>query len=198
MATRVRKTNTEQRILDTAAGLFHRHGLRGVGVDQVIADSGVAKSTLYAHFRTKDDLIAAYLRRTDESWMGRLQEAAEAAGDEPAQQLVGLFDALLASFDRHGFFGCPFISAAVEAELDSKAHAATVAHTRRRQEWLTGLAGAAGAAEPAALAAHLGLLIDGALASGRLLQDRAVVDAAKAAARAAIQAQSTRNTTTAT
>ncbi|MDT0390832.1 TetR/AcrR family transcriptional regulator [Streptomyces dubilierae] len=198
MATRVRKTNTEQRILDTAAGLFHRHGLRGVGVDQVIADSGVAKSTLYAHFRTKDDLIAAYLRRTDESWTGRLQEAAEAAGDEPAQQLVGLFDALLASFDRHGFFGCPFISAAVEAELDSKAHAATVAHTRRRQEWLTGLAGAAGAAEPAALAAHLGLLIDGALASGRLLQDRAVVDAAKAAARAAIHAQTTRNTTTAT
>ncbi|KOV97452.1 MULTISPECIES: TetR/AcrR family transcriptional regulator [unclassified Streptomyces] len=197
MATRVRKTNTEQRILDTAAGLFHRHGLRGVGVDQVIADSGVAKSTLYAHFRTKDDLIAAYLRRTDDSWMGQLQAAAEAAGPDPAQQLVGLFDALQASFDRHGFFGCPFISAAVETELDSKAHAATVAHTRRRQEWLTSLAGAAGAAEPAALAVHLGLLIDGALASGRLLQDRAVVDAAKASARAAVLAHAAQDTATA-
>ncbi|MCF2540863.1 MULTISPECIES: TetR/AcrR family transcriptional regulator [Streptomyces] len=197
MATRVRKTNTEQKILDTAAGLFHRHGLRGVGVDQVIADSGVAKSTLYAHFRTKDDLIAAYLRRTDESWMGRLQTAAEAAGPDPAEQVVGLFDALLASFDRHGFFGCPFISAAVETELDSKAHAATVAHTRRRQEWLTGLARAAGAAEPAALAAHLGLLIDGALASGRLLQDREAVDAAKTSARAAVAAHTAHNTATA-
>jgi AcrR family transcriptional regulator len=188
MVTRTRKTNTEQKILDTAAGLFHRHGLRGVGVDQVIAESGVAKSTLYAHFRTKDDLIAAYLRRTDDSWMGQLQTAAEAAGADPAQQAVGLFDALLASFDRHGFFGCPFISAAVEAEAGSRAYAAAIAHTRRRQEWLTGLAGAAGAVEPAALAVHLGLLIDGALASGRLLQDRAVVDAAKASARAAVQA----------
>src|SRR5882757_6577720 len=111
MATRVRKTNTEQKILDTAAGLFHRHGLRGVGVDQVIAEAGVAKSTLYAHFRTKDDLIAAYLQRTDDSWMQQLQAAAAAAGPDPAQQVIGLFDALLASFDRHGFFGCPFISA---------------------------------------------------------------------------------------
>lgn len=188
MATRVRKTTTESRILDTAAELFHRHGLRGVGVDQVIADAGVAKSTLYAHFRSKDDLVAAHLSRTDESWMGRLQAAAEAAGPEPADRLVGLFDALLASFDRHGFFGCPFISAAVEAEPDSRAHEATVAHLRRRQDWLTGLAREAGAAEPEALAAHLGLLVDGTLAAGRLLQDRAVVDAAKAAARTAVSA----------
>ncbi|MEU0650624.1 TetR/AcrR family transcriptional regulator [Streptomyces albogriseolus] len=164
-------------------------------MDQVIADPGVAKSTLCTHFRTKDDLIAASLRRTDESWMGRLQEAAEAAGAGPAQQLVGLFDALPASFDRHGFFGCPFISAAVEAELESKAHAAAVEHTRRRQEWLTGLAGAA---EPAVPAADLGLLIDGAPASGRLPQDRAVVDAAKTAARAAILARTVQNPTTAT
>lgn len=157
----------------------------------------MAKSTLYAHFRSRGDLIAAYLRRTDESWMGRLGAAAEAAGSDPAEQVVGLFDALLASFDCHGFFGCPFVSAAVEAELDSKAHAATVAHTRRRQEWLTGLAGAAGAAEPAALAAHLGLLIDGALVCGRLLQDRAVVDAAKSSARAAVAAHTAHNTATA-
>jgi AcrR family transcriptional regulator len=195
MATRIRKTNTEQKILDTAAGLFHRHGLRGVGVDQVIAESGVAKSTLYAHFRTKDDLIAAYLQRTDDSWMQQLQAAAEAAGPDPAEQVMGLFDALLASFDRHGFFGCPFISAAVEAEPGSKAHAATSAHTRRRQEWLTGLSATAGAAEPAALAAHLGLLIDGALASGRLLQDRTVVDSAKASARAAVHAHTAQSTT---
>ena len=55
-----------------------------MGVDQIIAESGVAKSTLYAHFRTKDDLIAAYLRHTDDSWMGKLQAAAEAAGTDPA------------------------------------------------------------------------------------------------------------------
>ncbi|MFC3502835.1 TetR/AcrR family transcriptional regulator [Micromonospora krabiensis] len=186
MATKTRRTTTEERILRTAAGLFYAHGLRGVGIDQVIAESGVAKSTLYVHFRTKDELIAAYLRRTDDSWMAQLQDAAARAGDRPAEQIVGLFDALLDAFDRHGFFGCPFVSAAVEAPLDSEARAITVRHTERRHAWLTALAAGAGAVDPAALARQVGLLVDGALASGRLLQDRAVVDEAKAAARALV------------
>ncbi|MEV6613083.1 TetR/AcrR family transcriptional regulator [Streptomyces sp. NPDC051051] len=183
MVTRVRKTKSEERILSAAAELFYAHGLRGVGMDQVIAASGVAKSTLYVHFRTKEQLVAAYLRRTDDSWMAQLQGAAARAGDDPREQLVGLFDALTDAFDRHGFFGCPFVSAAVEADLDSEARAITVQHTRRRQAWLTELGERAGAGAPEALARHLGLLIDGALASGRLLQDRTVVDEAKGAAR---------------
>jgi len=168
MATRVRKTNTEQRILDTAAELFYRNGLRGVGVDQVIAEAGVAKSTLYAHFRTKDELVAAYLRQTDDIWMERLETAAVRAGDDVGEQIVGLFDALL------------------DAAPGSDALTVTLAHVRRRQAWLADLSRTAGAADPEALAAHLGLLIDGALASGRLSQDRAVVDAAKVAARSAL------------
>jgi AcrR family transcriptional regulator len=183
MATKTRKTTTEERILSTAAKLFYANGLRGVGIEQVIAESGVAKSTLYVHFRTKDELVAAYLRRTDHSWMAQLRGAAERAGERPVDQLVGLFDALTDAFDRHGFFGCPFVSAAVEAPLDSEARAITIRHVERRQAWLTELATSAGAEDPAALARQIGLLIDGALASGRLLQDRAVVDEAKVAAR---------------
>jgi AcrR family transcriptional regulator len=182
MATRIRKTKSEQKILAAAAELFYSHGLRGVGIDQVLARSGVAKSTLYVHFRTKEELIAAYLRKTDDSWMAQLQEAAERAGDSPQEHLVGLFDALSDAFDRHGFFGCPFVSAAVETDLDSEARATALQHTQRRQEWLTELSRQAGAENPRALAQHIGLLIDGALTSGRLLQDRAVVDEAKSAA----------------
>ncbi|MEU4173529.1 TetR/AcrR family transcriptional regulator [Streptomyces sp. NPDC026665] len=188
MATQFRQTKSEERILTAAAELFYANGLRGVGIDQVIASSGVAKSTLYAHFRTKEELIAAYLRRTDDSWTGQLQDAARRAGDDPRRQLVGLFDALTDAFDRHGFFGCPFVSAAVEAELDSEARAVTVAHTRRRQEWLSALGKQAGAASPEALARQIGLLIDGALTSGRLLQRRTVVDEAKTAARLLVDA----------
>jgi AcrR family transcriptional regulator len=183
MATQIRKTKSEEKILAAAAELFYANGLRGVGIDQVIAASGVAKSTLYAHFRTKEELVEAYLRRTDDSWMAQLQGAAERTGDDPREQLVGLFDALTDAFDRHGFFGCPFVSAAVEADLDSQARAITVQHTRRRQAWLTELGERAGAGSAESLARHLGLLIDGALTSGRLLQDRTVVDQAKAAAR---------------
>ncbi|MFE9098154.1 TetR/AcrR family transcriptional regulator [Streptomyces sp. NPDC007264] len=183
MVTQVRKTKSVERILTAAAELFYANGLRGVGIDQVIEASGVAKSTLYVHFRTKEELVAAYLRRTDDSWTAQLQSAAAAAGDDPRDRLVGLFDALTAAFERHGFFGCPFVSAAVEAGPDSEARAITLEHTRRRQAWLTELSAAAGAGNPAALARHIGLLIDGALASGRLLQDRTVVEEAKSAAR---------------
>jgi AcrR family transcriptional regulator len=187
VVTQVRKTNTKQKILDAASDLFYRHGPRGVGMDQVIARSGVAKSTMYVHFRTKDELVAAYISRTDDSWMSQLRAAAESAGDSPAEQLVGLFEALVDAFERHGSFGCPFISVAVEAAADSPAHANTVSHTRRRHEWLRELSAAAGATDPDALAKHIGLLIDGALASGRLVQDRGVVDAAKAAARCLVE-----------
>jgi AcrR family transcriptional regulator len=105
LALLIRRTRSEERILDAAARLFYAHGLRGVDVDQVIAESGVAKSTLYAHFRSMDDLVTAYLTATDESWRGQLRDAAERAGDDPRDQLVGLFDALVDAFDRHGFFG---------------------------------------------------------------------------------------------
>jgi len=176
----VRKTRSRERILTAAAELFHARGLRGVGIDDVLAESGVARSTFYAHFRTKDELVATYLRETDASWRGQLQDAAERAGSEPRDQLVGMFDALLASFDRHGFFGCPFISSSVEAELDSEARHITLEHVARRQSWLTELC-ADLSDDPALLASEVGLLVDGALASGRLLQDRTVVQAAKAA-----------------
>ncbi len=182
MATKIRKTRSESRIMAAASDLFYEHGLRGVGIDQVIAASGISKSTLYVHFRSKEDLVAAYLRATDDSWMRQLQDAAGRAGDDPALQLVGLFDALFEAFDKHGFFGCPFISSAVESELDSQARAITREHVRRRQSWLAELCAAAGAPDPDGLASHVGFLIDGALAGGRLQQDRSVVDAAKRAA----------------
>ncbi|MEU2113997.1 TetR/AcrR family transcriptional regulator [Streptomyces sp. NPDC019507] len=168
------------RILAAAAELFHAHGLRGVGIEQVLAVSGVAKSTLYVHFRTKEELSAAYLRKTDDSWMSQLQAAAARAGDGPREHLVGLFDALTDAFDRHGFFGCPFVSAAVEAGRDSEARAITLQHAQRRHAWLSEQAGAESLP---ALARHIGLLIDGAVTSGRLLHDRAGVDEAKSAAR---------------
>ena len=60
-----------ERILDTAFRLFYAHGVRGVGVDTIIASSGVAKATFYRHFPSKDDLAVAYARATydEERWV---------------------------------------------------------------------------------------------------------------------------------
>ena len=104
-----------QRILDTAFRLFYARGLRAVGVDLLIAESGVAKATFYKYFPGKDDLVLAYLDRVDEVWTGQLQAAAAAGGDRPADQLVGLFDALGTACRREGYRGCAFLNAAAES-----------------------------------------------------------------------------------
>src|SRR5271163_5127736 len=60
--------DVRDRILETASALFYRRGVRAVGVDLVVEEAGVAKTSLYRHFRTKDDLIAAFLHREDEDF----------------------------------------------------------------------------------------------------------------------------------
>ncbi|MGW3600723.1 TetR/AcrR family transcriptional regulator [Streptomyces sp. NPDC005167] len=187
MPATAKRLPARERILTTAEELFSAHGLRGVGVDRIIADSDVAKSTLYVHFPSKDELAAAYLRRTDDSWRGKLRAAALAAGDSPREQLVGLFDAITASYERHGFHGCPFINAAAESEPGSLPHTVTVEHKRAVRAWVRDLAEVAGAADPDQLALQLTLLVDGALAAGKLEQDPAMPAAAKEAARFAVE-----------
>ena len=63
-----RAVDVRDRILETASALFYRRGVRAVGVDLVVEEAGVAKTSLYRHFRTKDDLIAAFLHREDEDF----------------------------------------------------------------------------------------------------------------------------------
>ena len=156
------------RILDTAFRLFYARGLRAVGVDTIIAESGVAKATFYRHFPAKDDLILAYLDKVDRVWTGQLEAAAQAAGPEPADQLVGLFDALTTACRRPGYRGCAFINAAAETAPGSPVHDRTVAHKQNVLAWVRDLAQRAGAPDPDQLARALTLLLDGGLASGAL------------------------------
>lgn len=177
-----------ERILDTAFRLFYAHGPRGVGVDTVIAESGVAKATLYKHFPRKDDLVLAYLDRVDQVWFGNLRAAARAAGEEPRDQLVGMFDALSSAARREGYHGCAFINAAAESDAGGDVHSRTVEHKAVVRAWVTDLARRAGAGDPLLLARELTLLIDGGLAAGVLDADPAAAVAAKSAARALVEA----------
>lgn len=181
-------SSARERILDTAFRLFYAHGPRGVGVDTVVAESGVAKATLYKHFPHKDDLVVAYLDRVDEVWFEQLKDAAAAAGNDPRAQLVGMFDALEDAARRPGYHGCAFINTAAESSTESSAHARTVAHKVAVRDWVTGLAAAAGAADPHRLATQLSLLIDGGLSAGVLDGDPTVPSAAKEAAQVLVEA----------
>ncbi|WP_329518951.1 TetR/AcrR family transcriptional regulator [Spirillospora sp. NBC_01491] len=187
------------RILRTATDLFYAHGIRGVGIDRIIADSGVAKATLYAHFRSKDELVLAYLRQADEKWRRMLREAAAAAaaasGNDPREALTGMFDAIKVTDGggeegtergEGGFRGCAFINTASESRPGTAVHEATIAHKRAVLAWTRDLAEAAGAADPALLARELTILLDGAMSAASLEPVPEVVRAARRAARAVV------------
>ncbi|HET7280388.1 MAG TPA: TetR/AcrR family transcriptional regulator [Dermatophilaceae bacterium] len=177
-----------ERILEAAFTLFYARGIRAVGVDLIIAESGVAKATFYKHFPAKDDLVVAYLDKVDGVWTEQLRQAAAAAGPDPADQLVGMFDALRTACRREGYRGCAFINAAAESQAGTPVHDRTVAHKAAVLSWVRGLAQQAGARDPQALARSLTLLLDGGLASGSLDASPDAPEAAKASARALVDA----------
>lgn len=180
--------SARERILDTAFRLFYAHGPRGVGVDTIVAESGVAKATLYKHFPRKDDLVLAYLDKVDQAWFSGLRAAARAAGEDPRAQLIGLFDALASACRRDGYHGCAFLNTAAESAAGSAVHARTVEHKQVVRAWVTELARRANAADPQTLARQLTLLLDGGLAAGVLDADPAIAEVTKTAARCLVEA----------
>ena len=178
-AARTPAGQAKDKILSTAFRLFYAQGLKAAGIDTIIAESGVAKATFYKYFPAKDDLILAYLEQVDGVWTGQLHAAAEAAGPDPSNQLVGLFDALSSACRRDGYRGCAFINAAAESASGTRVHERTVAHKQQISGWIRDLAERAGAPHPDRLARSLTLLLDGGLASGVLDADPAAAAAAR-------------------
>lgn len=104
-----------QRILDTAYELFSRHGVRAVGVDQLIEQADVAKATFYRHFRSKDDLVLAFLDEREQRWTREWVEAeARRRGATPEARLLAIFDLYDEWFQRDDFEGCSFVNVLLE------------------------------------------------------------------------------------
>jgi AcrR family transcriptional regulator len=167
-------TDARDRILKTATKLFYQQGIRAIGVDLIIAQSEVAKTTFYRYFPAKDDLVVAYLEERDRLFW-ELLEAVVRPVAEPMPQLlaiVGWFDELLASPDSQG---CPFLIVASEfAEVDYRGHQVAIAHKTKLHDRLMAIAQASGIQQAAELTAGLMLLIDGAFVQRRLYQSHRV------------------------
>jgi AcrR family transcriptional regulator len=178
-----------ERILDTAARLFYRDGYRAVGVDTIIAESGVAKMTLYRHFPSKDDLIAAYLGRANHQlleWM----EGLIIPHQDPRAALEAVFEGVAKLASSPQCLGCAFVGAAAEfPELDHPGHQAALAHKRQVVDRFRDLAEAAGARDPRSLAEQLLLVMDGAWSAARVFGPGSHGRRAAAAAKALIATQ---------
>ncbi len=163
-------TNVRERILRTASELFYREGTRAVGVDLVVARSGVAKTTLYRHFPSKDDLIEAFLRREDEDFWQQWDQVAAAHPGAPKQELEAQLQWIGDRIARPGYRGCPQINIAAEYSNEShparKVAAAHKAELRRR---LGTIARVMNLADPDGFALKMSIVVDGALSSGRAL-----------------------------
>ncbi|WP_206957132.1 TetR/AcrR family transcriptional regulator [Trinickia acidisoli] len=162
--------DTRERILRTASELFYREGTRAVGVDLIVAKSGVAKTSLYRHFATKDDLIEAFLLREDEDFWQHWDAVAAEHKGAPREELDAQLQWIGDRIARPGYRGCPQINIAAEyADDKHPARKVAVAHKRELRRRLAELAGAMHVDEPETFALRFGTIIDGALSSGRAL-----------------------------
>jgi AcrR family transcriptional regulator len=160
------KPAARERILETAYELFARRGIRDVGIDEVIERAGVAKATLYRHFRSKDDLVIAFLERREERWTLEWVEAeARRRGSTPEEQLLAIFGLFDEWFHRDDFEACSFINVLLEMGPAHPTGKASVQHLENIRTVLRRLAEEAGLRDRESFARSWHILMKGSIVS---------------------------------
>ncbi len=182
------KRSPRERLLDAANELFYAEGVQSVGIDRVIERAGVAKASLYSTFGSKEELVRAYLEGRHQMVFGRLHAAIAAAGDDPVQRILAVFDSQAELYGRPTFNGCAFAMASAEAPPGGRIDLATESYRADVRGLFVELAGQAGVSDPQLLARQLQLIYDGASLSARMDHDPSLAVAQRAAAAALVQA----------
>ncbi|KGD10978.1 TetR/AcrR family transcriptional regulator [Burkholderia pseudomallei] len=182
-------TGARERLLDAAETLIYAGGIHATGVDAIVKRSGAARKSFYAHFESKEALVAAALERRDARWMAWFVEATKKRGKTPRARLVGMFDVLREWFEQADFHGCAFLNAAGEIErADDPIRVVVREHKARLlafvREQLDAHAAQAGADRRfvARLARQWLVLIDGAIGVALVSGDASAARDARAAA----------------
>lgn len=158
------------RVLRCASELFYREGVRAIGVDLIVAQTGVAKTTLYRYFPTKDALVAAFLQQEDVHFWSCWDVAAARAQGNPRQELKEHLRWIAERLGRDNYRGCPQLN--VSAEFSDPRHPArqvASAHMQEMMRRLRSLAEQLRAKQPDTLALQLSLLINGAFVSSSVI-----------------------------
>lgn len=151
-----------ERILAVARELFYRHGVHAVGVELIAEAAQTNKMTLYRHFKSKDDLVVAYVRELAAEGDAVWERLAIAHPDNPEKRLEAWVDyveeVITSRFER----GCALANAAVELQPDHPARAVIEAYKQRKRERLVGLFDNSRYRNPELLADEVFLLFEGA------------------------------------
>ncbi|HEX8523622.1 MAG TPA: TetR/AcrR family transcriptional regulator [Tepidisphaeraceae bacterium] len=157
--------NARERLIDRAIDLFYLHGFNAVGIDQIIKEAGVTKTTFYKHFESKDDLVVQAVKRRDRWEAESLDRALRAAaGDDPRARLLAVFDVMHTWFNSPDFRGCMFINAGAEfPNRHDPVHQAAADYKHASRDKWRDLASQAGAMDPETFADRFALLVEGTL-----------------------------------
>ncbi len=168
------------RVLNAATELFCHHGFAATGVDTIASRAGTAKSTLYAHFGSKEKLIDAVLAQEGKAWrdwfFGRLRQVT----GRPQDKLCAVFDILQEWFSDPEFYGCPFINAIGEATSENEnLRNAAKSHKSHVNLWIHAQAIELGFEDPDQLVREMTVLIDGAIVAAQVTRQSRFSEDAK-------------------
>jgi AcrR family transcriptional regulator len=156
----------KERILHAAYELFSQHGIGAVGIDTIIARSGVAKMSLYRHFRSKEELVLAFLNKREMLWTREWLETEMLATDPtPTGRLLAIFDIFDGWFQKADFEGCSFINVLLESAPNSSAHRSATEHLAKIRAIIAGQAREARLCDPEKFAQMWHFLMKGCIVS---------------------------------
>ena len=164
-----RLASTRERLIDSASILYYRQGFHAIGLDRILEEVGVTKTTFYNHFESKDALIVALLEHRDARDMEALRLELDRRGGEPRVRLLGVFDVLDDWFRDDAFNGCLFINAAAQfPNPNDPVHVAALRHQEHLGQALVALGREAGAPAPDELGRQLCMLVAAAISARHL------------------------------
>ncbi len=184
------RQNKRDELVRKALQTFYRNGFHATGMDMLAAESGVSKTSMYKHFRTKEELILAVLRLRDENFRNWLFRRMDEIGQTPAEKLLAIYDALAEWFSEPEYRGCMFIKASSEyQDRDDAIHVQSTEHKRLLFEHVLPLCARIDEAGAKDLANQLLLLKEGAIVMAVLGRGPDAAADAKSAARVLIESR---------
>jgi AcrR family transcriptional regulator len=166
-------SSKREKLIETAIELFAKNGFHATGIDTILAHAGVAKKTLYSHFRTKDELILAALRQHDGQFRNHFMKNVEAIADSPEERLLAIFDVAEVWFSQNNFYGCMFINAIGEYSEEGTAIREVCKEFKRlMHSYMKSLAEQAGVKDAETLASELALLLEGSIVTAQVSEQR--------------------------
>lgn len=184
------EATTSERIIAAASKLFYGEGIRGVSMDAVADKAGVTKRTLYYHFKSKDDLVAAYLHGRDQPNLTLFEQWFTGSNGGAAEKTRSIFTNLAKSARHPKWKGCGFLRTTAEL-ASTPGHPAVkvgAAHKKKFETWMQVQFEAAGIKDGLPLARQVMLLMDGSFAVTLLHRDPSYMETAGEAAYALVKA----------